>query len=271
MNKIELDGTHNTRDLGGYETQDGRVIKEGFLFRSDGLGKLTPEDCKKLSNLGIKRIVDFRSEVEKNKQPNIIPTGMEYIEMPIEADKNMNNEIYDILSGRVDKDMREFLIEANKDFVLQYKEVFSEFLKDLIKSGLPTLFHCTAGKDRTGFATFLIYTILGIERDTILVDYLKTNYFIQDSMKKQLTNVAKLMNIKETYPHLIKSIRGRGFLIGIQLQKDQTIFIRKLMENRLLTIRASENVVRILPPLNVKKSELDLSLKIINKVCKELN
>ena len=73
------------------------------------------------------------------------------------------------------------------------------------------------------------------------------------------------------YPQLIKSIRGKGFLIGVQLYKDQTTFIRKLMENKLLTIRASENVIRILPPLNVKKSELDLSLKIINKVCKELN
>lgn len=197
MNKIELEGTHNTRDLGGYETQDGRVIKKGFLFRSDGLGKLTTEDCKKLSNLGIKRIVDFRSAVEKIKQPNIIPTGMEYIEMPIEADKNINNEIYDILSGRVDKDIREFLIEVNKDFVLQYKDIFSQFLKDLIKSGVPTLYHCTAGKDRTGFATFLIYTILGIDRDTILIDYLKTNYFIQDSIEEQLNNVAKLMNIED--------------------------------------------------------------------------
>ena len=81
----------------------------------------------------------------------------------------------------------------------------------------------------------------------------------------------KLRNIQEAYPQIIKSIRGKGFLIGVQLYKDQTIFIRKLMENKLLTIRASENVVRILPPLNVKKSELDLSLKIINKVCKELN
>ena len=93
---------------------------------------------------------------------------------------------------------------------------------------------------------------------------------------KNIENLSKyflfeLKNIQETYPHIIKSIRGKGFLIGIQLHKDQTIFIKKLMENRLLTIRASENVIRILPPLNVKKSELDLSLKIINKVCKELN
>ncbi len=99
------------------------------------------------------------------------------------------------------------------------------------------------------------------------------------SSKKFLKNVEnlskyflfELRNIQKAYPQIIKSIRGKGFLIGVQLYKDQTIFIRKLMENKLLTIRASENVVRILPPLNVKKSELDLSLKIINKVCKELN
>ena len=99
------------------------------------------------------------------------------------------------------------------------------------------------------------------------------------SSKKFLKNIEnlskyflfKLKNIKDAYPHIIKNIRGRGFLIGIKLYKDQTSFIKKLMQNKLLTIRASENVIRILPPLNVKKSELDLSLKIINKVCKELN
>ncbi len=93
---------------------------------------------------------------------------------------------------------------------------------------------------------------------------------------KNIENLSKyflleLKNIQELYPRLIKSIRGKGFLIGIQLHGDQTNFIKKLMENRLLTIRASENVIRVLPPLNVKKNELDLSLKIINKVCKELN
>ena len=66
---------------------------------------------------------------------------------------------------------------------------------------------------------------------------------------------------------MIKEIRGRGFLIGLQLYKDQTNFIKDLMNNKLLTIRAAENVVRILPPLNVKKSEIDLALKIIHKVC----
>jgi len=77
----------------------------------------------------------------------------------------------------------------------------------------------------------------------------------------------QLNKIKEMYPNIIKEVRGRGFLIGLQLHKDQTDFIKKLMDHKLLTIRAAENVVRILPPLNVKKSELDLAIKIIKKVC----
>ena len=79
----------------------------------------------------------------------------------------------------------------------------------------------------------------------------------------------KLNLIKARYPSIIKEIRGKGFLIGIQLYKDPTTFIKKLMDNRLLTIRAAENVIRILPPLNVKKKEIDIALKIISKVCKE--
>jgi acetylornithine/N-succinyldiaminopimelate aminotransferase len=98
------------------------------------------------------------------------------------------------------------------------------------------------------------------------------------SNKKFLNNVKnlskyflfKLKKIKEKYPNIIKQIRGKGFLIGIQLYKDQTVFIKKLMDNQLLTIRAAENVVRILPPLNVKKNEIDLAIKIIDKVCSQI-
>ena len=75
---------------------------------------------------------------------------------------------------------------------------------------------------------------------------------------------------EDEYPNLIKEIRGRGLLIGIQLHTDQTKFIKKLMDNKLLTIRAADQVVRVLPPLNVKKKEIDQALKIINKVCAEL-
>ncbi len=80
-----------------------------------------------------------------------------------------------------------------------------------------------------------------------------------------------LNNIKKKYPKIIKEVRGVGLLIGLQLFNNQTNFINKLMKYKLLTIRAADNVVRILPPLNVKKKEIDQALKIINKVCDELN
>ena len=93
---------------------------------------------------------------------------------------------------------------------------------------------------------------------------------------KNVENISKyflvnLNKIKEKYPGVIKEIRGRGLLIGIQLHTDQTNFIKKLMDNKLLTIRAAENVVRILPPLNVKKNEIDQAIKVIKKVCIEVN
>ena len=97
------------------------------------------------------------------------------------------------------------------------------------------------------------------------------------SNKKFLSNVKKISKyflynlnlIKVDYPNVIKEIRGKGLLIGIQLYTSQTEFIKKLMDNKLLTIRAAENVVRILPPLNVKKSEIDQALRIIKKACSE--
>ena len=80
---------------------------------------------------------------------------------------------------------------------------------------------------------------------------------------------SQLNLIKDDYPKIIKEVRGVGLLIGLQLYNDQTKFIKKLEDNKLLTIRAAENVIRILPPLNIKKSEIDLAIKIIRKVCKE--
>jgi len=97
------------------------------------------------------------------------------------------------------------------------------------------------------------------------------NKLLKNVQKMSKYFILNLNILKKKYPRIIKEVRGVGLLIGLQLFKDQTYFIKKLMDNKLLTIRAAENVVRILPPLNVKKSEIDLALKIIDKVCKELN
>ena len=107
---------------------------------------------------------------------------------------------------------------------------------------------------------------LAMQIGNTVFDVISKKKFLNNVKKNSSYFLKKLENIKKKYPKIIREIRGRGFLIGIQLHKDQNDFIKRLMQNKLLTIRAADNVVRILPPLNVKKSELNLALKIIEKV-----
>tara|TARA_B110001454_G_scaffold218716_1_gene247579 strand:- start:3305 stop:4474 length:1170 start_codon:yes stop_codon:yes gene_type:complete len=102
-----------------------------------------------------------------------------------------------------------------------------------------------------------------------VLDQIFKKGFLKNIQKTSKYFHNELNKIKKDYPKLIKEVRGVGLLIGLQLFIDQSKFIQKLQDNKLLTIRAGENVVRILPPLNVKKPEIDLSIKIIRKVCKE--
>ncbi len=103
-----------------------------------------------------------------------------------------------------------------------------------------------------------------------VMDIVSSKKFLNNVKKSSKYFLLNLNKLKEKYPSIIKEIRGRGLLIGIQLHTDQTKFIKKLMDNKLLTIRAAENVVRVLPPLNVKRKEIDIALKIIDKVCSEI-
>ena len=104
--------------------------------------------------------------------------------------------------------------------------------------------------------------------NTIMNEVFKRGFLL--NVRNNSKYFLKQLNlIKNKYPKIIKEIRGIGLLIGIQVNVDLGIFINKLTKNKLLTIRAAENVVRILPPLNVKKKEIDLALKIINNVCAE--
>ncbi len=102
-----------------------------------------------------------------------------------------------------------------------------------------------------------------------VMDIVSTKQFLSNVKKSSKYFLSNLDKLKEKYPKIIKEIRGRGLLIGIQLYTNQTKFIKKLMDNKLLTIRAADHVVRVLPPLNVKKNELNQALKIIDKVCAE--
>ena len=104
-----------------------------------------------------------------------------------------------------------------------------------------------------------------------VLDQIFKRGFLKNVQKSSKHFISELNKIKEEYPEIIKEVRGIGLLMGLQLYNDQTKFIKKLEDNKLLTMRAGENVVRILPPLNVKKQEIDLAIKIIRKVCDKLN
>tara|TARA_B100001559_G_scaffold256025_1_gene220187 strand:+ start:943 stop:2109 length:1167 start_codon:yes stop_codon:yes gene_type:complete len=100
-----------------------------------------------------------------------------------------------------------------------------------------------------------------------VVDVLSKKGFLNNVRKNGKYFQSKLRQLKEKHPKIIREVRGQGLLIGLVLHKNQNEFIDKLMKQKLLTVKASENVVRLLPPLNVTKKEINLALKILNNVC----
>ena len=214
---LPMDGSHNTRELGGYETEDGRSIKWGVLYRSDKLSDISKTDEEYIQSLGIKRIVDFRSTTEKTEDPDIIPNGVTYVEMPIEVDGAIRTQIEGILKGETEGDVKNFLIDANKEFITDYKEVYSKFLKDLISSDGPTLFHCTAGKDRAGFAAAITLIALGVSKEKVIDDYMKTNIFTADRIDEMLDQI-KLMSLFQADVEVLRP------LLGVEQEYIETAF-----------------------------------------------
>ena len=109
---------------------------------------------------------------------------------------------------------------------------------------------------------------LAMSAGNAVMDIMFKKGFLNNVTKNGKYFLKELNKFKEKYPKIIKEVRGKGLLVGLCLHKDQTNFIKKLLENNLLSVRAAENVVRFLPPLNVTKAEINLGLKIIDKVCK---
>ena len=109
---------------------------------------------------------------------------------------------------------------------------------------------------------------LAMSAGNAVMDIMFKKGFLSNVTKNGKYFLKELNKLKEKYPKIIKEVRGKGLLVGLSLHKDQTNFIKKLLENNLLSVRAAENVVRLLPPLNVTKAEINLCLKIIDKVCK---
>ncbi len=170
-----LQGASNFRDLGGYRNAGGRRVRRGQVFRSDHLAGLTPEDHLKLQALGVRHSLDFRGKGEFTLTPYAIP-GVQRLALPIEPTVIARMQAL-VAQGVVPttEETVDLMRETYRDFVNRNADTFGLFLKHLLEQPNPQVFHCTAGKDRTGFAAALLLSALGVDRATIEHDYLLTN------------------------------------------------------------------------------------------------
>jgi protein-tyrosine phosphatase len=170
-----LQGASNFRDVGGYRNADGRCVRRGQVFRSDHLAGLTPEDLARLASLGIGHSLDFRGAAEYSATPYAIP-GVQRLALTIEPTVIARMQVL-VVQGIVPttEETVALMCETYRDFVNQNAGTFGRFLKHLLEQPTPQVFHCTAGKDRTGFAAALLLSALGVDRATIEHDYLLTN------------------------------------------------------------------------------------------------
>ena len=176
---LPLAGATNIRDLGGYVGHGGQAVKWRRLFRSDHLAGLTPEDQALLADLGVARAVDFRGQAESAAYAYSLP-GVQY--HPLHIEPTVVQRALELQrTGRqlTAQDAVDLMQDTYRGFVHDNAPRFAELFRLLLASDAPTVFHCTAGKDRTGFAAALILLTLGVPRDVVMHDYLLTNALYQ--------------------------------------------------------------------------------------------
>ncbi len=192
--KLPFTGAHNFRDLGGYKTEDGRTVKWGKIYRSDNLHFLTDEDLKYMKRLNIKSVVDFRSVEERESEPDRLNPDMKQLLLPIKFQpKELDNDsiknlMKDLTFGDLDSSnlLRDFNIAIVEEFADEYKNFFRHIIEN---NAEPFVFHCTAGKDRAGFASAMILTILGVPREKVIEDYLLTNKYVKDHVDDKMLEI----------------------------------------------------------------------------------
>ncbi|MCY4426055.1 MAG: tyrosine-protein phosphatase [Halieaceae bacterium] len=191
--RLEFAGIHNFRDLGGYPTEDGRRVKWGVLYRSGTLHGASDADLEYLQQLGLHTLVDFRSSAEKEAEPDHLPEQHDFsvVEIPT-LDGGDNAEAHEIMDRVASGDFsgfdpQEFMLEANRDFASSFTPQYREFLQVVTAAeGQPVLWHCTAGKDRAGFAAAILLRILGVPEDVVVQDYALSKQYSLAARRNQL-------------------------------------------------------------------------------------
>lgn len=184
--KIQLEGGSNFRDLGGYPTKDKKQVKWGHIYRSADVSKLTANDLQTLENLHLATVCDLRGPDELKTSPDKLPTGVNYINLPAGSEKIQSN--MNLATINRDSMMRAVYAQTSH-LKAKYKPMFDQLLA--LPSDKSLMFHCTAGKDRTGIGAALVLSALGVQKKYILADYAATNVFWKDTREKMLKAMAK--------------------------------------------------------------------------------
>ena len=192
--KLPFSGAHNFRDLGGYKTQDGKTVKWGKIYRSDNLHSLTDEDVSYMERLDIKSVVDFRSDEERENEPDRLTPNMTQVLLPIQFrpkeidDDKIEDLMKDLTFGNLDSS--NLLYDFNIAIVKQFTEEYKQFFRHIVDNNAePLVLHCTAGKDRAGFASAMVLSILGVPREKVIEDYLLTNTYVKDHVDSEMLEI----------------------------------------------------------------------------------
>ena len=176
---LSLSGASNFRDLGGYQGEGGRHVRWRKLFRSDHLAALTPDDLAAFGALGVTRAFDLRGAAERAAVSYDLPGVTQY---PLPIEPTVVQRMKDLLvAGRelTPQQTVALMQETYRAFVNDNAAAFAGLFQHLLADDAPLVFHCTAGKDRTGFAAALILLALGVPRQVVMQDYLLTNELLR--------------------------------------------------------------------------------------------
>jgi protein-tyrosine phosphatase len=178
---VALEGALNWRDLGGYPAADGHLTRWGRVYRSDGLDQLTDADLDLIADLGIKLVIDFRVDREVDENPSRLPEHPELRRqrLPIGGDEVEGRSVLEtILAG----DLKVYTVEEMAQVYERLLEDFASSFGEVLTHAAdpvnhPMVFHCTAGKDRTGLMAMLLLGALGVSDDDIVADYELTTHY----------------------------------------------------------------------------------------------
>lgn len=175
-----LETAPNFRDIGGYRTVDGHRVRRGLIYRSDQLNFLSDDDLARMDALGIRLVADLRTEGERRQEPDRIPAHAQALVLDVAADAadTLGGDMHKTQAAIAAGKGKELLVAANRDFVSlpSARAAYGTLLRRLARGQEDVvIYHCTAGKDRTGWATAIILTLLGVPRETVMADYLASN------------------------------------------------------------------------------------------------